>query len=353
VNYAKNATARVADIVGLLTRAGVTAPAMISIQTTDPEVLKIIKRSNIKTKAYDDLLTVFRKERLEVSTDLLIGLPGSTVESFKYDLQYYFDREVPAKGYVLTILPNSPMAEPMYMEKYQIVKDTQGFVQSTFSYNNADLQLMAQIYHTYSMLVLYALFKYGLMFVQWEHGIRSVDFIHALVARMQKAPERFPTIAWVLQCFPGFRTSCGGWRSFVREIAEFASQQFNVPLDSAFEAILLVQEAVLADHGRQFPLRIELGHDVPAYFGDRRSSCGERRPLNSYPAAAVTITDPFGLCLLDPERHVPYDRHALAWELQSPLAIATPWVHFMEMEHAHMGPGATIFSRDSKPFTFG
>lgn len=87
VNYTKNANKYLVEIVKIFTKCGICSEGIISIQTTDEVTLKDIRRSNIKTQAYDDLAEVFRDEGLPLSTDLMYGLPGMTNESFDRDLQ--------------------------------------------------------------------------------------------------------------------------------------------------------------------------------------------------------------------------------------------------------------------------
>ena len=109
-NYAKNATGNLAEIIRIFARSGLASEGIISIQTRDTQTLHVIDRDNIKTERYDELLDVFREERLSLSTDLMIGLPGATPASFKADLQHYFEAGVQAKAYLTRVLVNSPMA---------------------------------------------------------------------------------------------------------------------------------------------------------------------------------------------------------------------------------------------------
>jgi len=120
LTYAKNATERLADIIATLHEAEINSQGVISIQTQDEKTLAVINRSNIKTKRYDELVTIFRERGLPVSSELMVGLPGSTVDSFKADLQFFVNRRVFARVYPTIVLPNSPMAERSYMEKYAI-----------------------------------------------------------------------------------------------------------------------------------------------------------------------------------------------------------------------------------------
>src|SRR5262249_41199094 len=138
VNYAKHGTDRLAEMLKILKTADVTAGAIVSIQSQDPDILKNINRTNIRTERYEELISIFRQNNLPVSSDLIIGLPGATVQNFKDDLQFFFDRKVFAKAYAALVLPNSPMAHRDYMKKFDIKTDEKGKILTTSSYTQAD-----------------------------------------------------------------------------------------------------------------------------------------------------------------------------------------------------------------------
>jgi radical SAM superfamily enzyme len=146
VNYAKNATARLAEIIRILHEADVAGDGIIAMQTTDATTLNIVRRSNIKPRRYEELIDVFRGLKLPISTDLLIGLPCATLDSFARDLQHCIDRGVPARVYSVRVLVNSPMADPAYRERYCIETDEKDEIVSTFSFTRADLQTMKRLY---------------------------------------------------------------------------------------------------------------------------------------------------------------------------------------------------------------
>ena len=50
-----------------------------------------------------------------------MGLPGSTRQSFSNDLQQCADLDIKVRANRTTLLPNSPMNEPGYRQKYGIV----------------------------------------------------------------------------------------------------------------------------------------------------------------------------------------------------------------------------------------
>ncbi|WP_437751023.1 B12-binding domain-containing radical SAM protein [Sorangium sp. So ce1389] len=332
VSYAKNATARLAEIVRILRDADVAAEGVLSMQTTDEATLSIVRRSNIKTRKYDELVDVFRDLKLPVTTDLMTGLPGSTVDSFAGDLQHCIDRAVPARVFHAQVLPNSPMAEPAYREKYRIETDESDNVVSTFSFTRDDLQSMRRLYDAYRLYETSGVLFYLLRYLQWDHGIQAVDFLRRLVAALDADPGAYPALAWVDRYSP-WNLNPGGWRPFYEDIVRYLEEQHGIGPSPALDAVLRMQEAVLREPGRELPETVRLSHDVVAWWRDH--GAGTSRPpasarLDTYPPVEVVVDDPDGLCRLDLTRQRQYDHHFVRWELQSPLRAADAVALFLD-----------------------
>jgi len=337
VNYTKNANERLAEIIRVFTAGGIISQGIISIQTTDAETLRIIDRENIKTEKYDQLIEIFANLGLPLSTDLMIGLPGITPQAFDRDLQRYIDVDVSVKAYPTQLLPNSPMAHPAYMEKHRIKADEDGYLLSCASYSREQLEEMKFTYHAYTVADGYGTLRHVLRFVQWEHGIGAMRQIHDLMATYRENPDRYPAIGWVLRYFSIEKCLPGGWRPFYEEIAEFLAERYQIARDSALEVVLRINEAVMPDESRHYPMTIKLGHDYHRYFADRRTGSADR-PLSDYPPGTLTVTDPNGMAVVDFE-YQQYDTHQFFWELHCPVSriksIAQP-------EQAPKGKMATL-----------
>ncbi len=320
VNYTKNATRRLAVIVKLFAAHDICSQGVISIQTRDPFTLGVINRKNIKTDKYDDLAEIFRVAGLPLSTDLMIGLPGMTVDSFKKDLQYFFDKDVTVKAYLTELLPNSPMADPDYMEKYKIEVDRNNFLKSTFSYSTDDLHVMNMLFNLFSLADSFATLRYVLRYLRWDHGITALDFLHVLYNELESHPYRYPALTYASKVFQHYLNVPGGWHGFYNEIAEFTETQYGIQRDSAFEAVLHYNEMVMPDDAFTYPLKVRLEHDVPAYFRDHnlKDDYGERQ-LVEYPPAVATICNKYSYGHINYNREQ-YDSHQVFWELQSPTA---------------------------------
>ncbi|WP_437617413.1 B12-binding domain-containing radical SAM protein [Sorangium sp. So ce1151] len=332
VSYAKNATARLAEIVRILRDADVAAEGIMSMQTTDKATLSIVRRSNIKTQKYDELVEVFRDLKLPVTTDLMTGLPGATVESFAGDLQHCIDRAVPARVFHAQVLPNSPMADPAYRERYRIETDENDNVVSTFSFTRDDLQSMRRLYDAYRLYEACGILFYVLRYLQWDHGIQAVDFLRRLVGVLAADPGAYPALVWVDRYSP-WNLNVGGWRPFYEDLARYLEDRHGITRSSALEAVLRMQEAVLCEPERTLPETVRLPHDVVAWWRDHGAGTS-RQPvsarLDTYPPTEVVVDDPDGLCRLDLTRQRQLSHQFFRWELRSPLRTTDAVALFLE-----------------------
>ncbi len=78
INWAKNSSKYCTEIQHIL--KGVCDP-LIAVQSTDPKVLKHIKRDNIRMSTITDLVEQGRKDGIAMTTDVLALLPEETLES--------------------------------------------------------------------------------------------------------------------------------------------------------------------------------------------------------------------------------------------------------------------------------
>jgi hypothetical protein len=319
VNYTKNTTRRLVEIIKAFSEGGIISQGIISIQTTDEATLEVINRRNIKTEVYDELAGVFADARLPLSTDLMIGLPGITVAAWDRDLQRYFDADVSVKAYPTQLLPNSPMADPEYRQKYRIEVDENDFVVACHSFDRRQLADMKAIYAAFEIAEGYGLLRYVLRYLQWEHELRALDVLHGLLDRLRTAPQRYPLLTWVFHLFRTQKTVPGGWHAFYDELASFLQAEYGVTRDDALDTALRVNEATMPDDALSYPLSIQLPHDFAAWFSHRKVAPAELRRLAEYGPAEFTVDDPDLMAHIDMD-YLQYDSHQYFWELRSVIA---------------------------------
>lgn len=89
VNWAKNQP-KIFEIAKILKNINL----IVSLQSLDETVLKNIKRQNIKTSVFKDIIDKVNKEGGMSGTEVILGLPGETKESHMGSLRKLFDWNV-------------------------------------------------------------------------------------------------------------------------------------------------------------------------------------------------------------------------------------------------------------------
>ncbi len=123
MNYAKNNFENVFAIVKIFKECDFDRiGATLSFQSLSPTVLKNIGRTNADIEFYKNLLTKYNSEKMKTYSELILGLPGETYESFiagigkLFEIGQHFVFEV----YGCIILPNAHLGQKETIEKFGI-----------------------------------------------------------------------------------------------------------------------------------------------------------------------------------------------------------------------------------------
>jgi radical SAM superfamily enzyme YgiQ (UPF0313 family) len=283
---AKTASPRLTEIIKILADGGLISSGQISMQTTDEQILDNVKRSNIKMSEYRKMISFFHKEGIPAVSDLMLGLPGQTFETCKKDLQFCFDHKVTPMLFATSVMPNAPMADRAYREKFKIVVGKDGFVESTYSFSREEYGRMFDLGLAYKLFVKLGLLKYLLYYVQLEHGIKALDVLERWLLLTSGEPQKYPISTrirrelidrdrgqglkdWILVFWSDEQAQFlfDSLEAFHEEIFLLFQQEFGVVLDStAARAVMKVNREIMPKKRRPMPARIELDHDVAGYF---------------------------------------------------------------------------------------
>jgi hypothetical protein len=326
-SYAKNTVKHVEKIVRTMVDGGIFGQAGISIQSFDEQTLEIINRKNIKTERYDELTRTFRESQLPVYTDLMVGLPGSTLGSLTHDLQQCIEREVMTRSYPTQLLTNSPMNAPEYRELHQIEVDEDDLLVSTASYTAEERAEMDRAVARFHAAESYGTLRQIDRWVHHRTGIPEIEVLDAIGEVADGDPERFPLTSWLLSRFLEYTIPPTTWPLLYDEVEQILRDLYgDALLDHEWTTVRAVQEALMPDRGRAFPCTIPLEHDYVAWswrFSEARADHAEPAevvpPLSDFPPADLVITDPNDVCVEQMGGwHWTADYHY--WELGSPLA---------------------------------
>ena len=122
VQNTKNSTERSYETQKILCDYGLNKGVTLSMQTLSDDVLKNIKRSNIKLSSYFELQKRFIKDGVPTYSDLILALPGETYKSFLVGMCNLIESGQHSRIQFnnLSILPNAEMANETYRKKFGI-----------------------------------------------------------------------------------------------------------------------------------------------------------------------------------------------------------------------------------------
>ena len=123
MNYAKNNFENVFAIVKKFKECDFDRiGATLSFQSMSPVVLKNIGRTNKDLDFYKNLLAKYNKENMKTYSELILGLPGETYDSFISGLCTLFEigQHYVFEIYGCILLPNSMMGQKDYVRKFGI-----------------------------------------------------------------------------------------------------------------------------------------------------------------------------------------------------------------------------------------
>lgn len=300
---AKNTVKNLAGIVQLIRDCDIELHCDMGIQSVADETLAAVNRSNISTSNYLELLSELRQKDNFVPCDLLMGLPGQTVDSFRGDLQFAVDNDVQARIHTVRLLPNSPMNAPEYREEWGIVVDDDGYVQQTTSFTLEERARMFRLVHTYVIADHLAVFRHVMRFVQWDRGVPALDVLQLISDRTLDEPNWKPALGRLIDSFLREQRRPDTWDQIYAEYREVLIDEFGVVDGDDLDAALAAQQFLMPRRLSGFPKSLPVAHDVVAYHQSATRALIQGKPnrpsgpLNSFgPASVEILADPLGLC---------------------------------------------------------
>ena len=330
INYAKNQVKYLRKIIEIMADVGLFSEGVVSLQTTDKATLKVIERSNIKLDKYDELSTEFRRAQLPLAADIMMGLPGSTPESFRNDLQKCTDRDIRVRANPTMLLPNSPMNEPNYRKENGIVARPGDLVRETATYTRAQWDEMEDLRVGYYMFESYGVLRYIARYVRRETGVREVDFYERLRSVALGNRSEWPLLTTAFRYLQGYMAPPGSWGLLIQEVRRYLVSRLKIDDDSGLRTALQVQLAHLPAPGRAFPDVQKLEHDFASWQAvvlaareeGHREDWEKHVPrLSDFGPAEMVLDDPDDICGHDIGKHrFTLDLNFRTWELESPVA---------------------------------
>ena len=118
VQNTKNVKERAFGVQKLLAASGLGKGVTLSMQSLNSETLTLIKRDNISLESYEDLQNRFRESKVLTYSDLILGLPGENLSSWKSGIGKLISsgQHNRIQFNNLSILPNAEMGSKDYQQ---------------------------------------------------------------------------------------------------------------------------------------------------------------------------------------------------------------------------------------------
>jgi radical SAM superfamily enzyme YgiQ (UPF0313 family) len=204
VQNTKNKRERAYGVQKKLADSGLAKAVTIALQSTSKEALVAIKRDNISLDDYFYLQSEFRKDGIPTYTEMIIGLPEETYDSFSMGISDIIINGQHNKIQFnnLSILPNAEMGSKEYLEAYKIktvacpivnmhgalevepldkIKETQELVISTSSCDLADWKKTRIFASLIEFLYFSKVLQIPLLYVNVELGYSYKKLIELFI----------------------------------------------------------------------------------------------------------------------------------------------------------------------------
>ena len=168
--HTKNASHRTIEIGKILGRK---VRFLMAVQSLNPEVLKNIKRSNIKLKDYEEIATHARENDLLTASDLIIGLPGEDLSSIKRSLETLYRRGIDKVDlFTLILIPGTDLYARSMRERFGLKtmhRLANGSVLDIDGETVAEIEEVVVETDTLSFDDCLTLGKYSALSIFWHH----------------------------------------------------------------------------------------------------------------------------------------------------------------------------------------
>jgi len=194
--WAKLSSEKIIPIAKKLQEGNVLKAVSLALQSLDETALETVKRANIKFSQFSQLTETFRKNGIPTYTELIMGLPGETVESWKKGLEILASDMKGGSLYIYNcgVFENAPMNTPAYLDFNKIksirspiylshssinergIPEYENIIVSSSSFTTDDLKKIylyswvIQVYHNFGI------FEFLTKFYKKENEISIMQF---------------------------------------------------------------------------------------------------------------------------------------------------------------------------------
>jgi putative methyltransferase len=206
-NFAKNSNDRVFEISRALSDHDMLMGTTLSMQSMSMDVLEAINRRNIGLENFRQLKKRYDEARIHTYTELILGLPKETCNSFKQGIGQLLEsgNHDDIRVYELILLPNAPMNDPAVrlehgirtLDKYMYLPEagasddeieTVELVVETNSMNRSEWMEAMIFAQVVQILHNECFTRYIAVHARRQYGILYEDFYEHVIGYFQRRP---------------------------------------------------------------------------------------------------------------------------------------------------------------------
>lgn len=205
--YGKNTDEKIFRIGSLFHKHNLEKGITLARQSNDEDVLKNIKRGNISMDTYRNLQEKFNKEDIPIYSELILGLPGETTESWKRGIEELLEAGLKNQLYVYMcqVYPNTDLGDEDYQKEFGVVtksielnemhttikdgswiKEYEDVVIGLDSMTTDEWKEMAKL--SWLVMLMHSL-KLGFFIMNWlheEYGVKHIELLEYLIKSDRK-----------------------------------------------------------------------------------------------------------------------------------------------------------------------
>lgn len=206
--FTKNSDERVFEINKAMNECGLSKGATISLQTLSDKTLSDICRTNMTFPHYTELVRKYNEAGIFTYTDMILGLPGETFESFTEGIGKLFEAGQHSSVNIFNceMLINARLSQKEMLEKHEIkhakcslnrhhtelgteTEENNSVVIATKDMSEkewVDANIFVAVtgaFHNLGLLQYFAIYLYN------EFGVGYTDFYLSLINNFKKQPD--------------------------------------------------------------------------------------------------------------------------------------------------------------------
>ncbi|HEY0087631.1 MAG TPA: radical SAM protein, partial [Candidatus Lokiarchaeia archaeon] len=206
INWLKNSSKKIMEIIETLNRGGVGARLTLSMQSFNEDTLKAVKRKNISFEKLKELKKEAARKGIITYTELILGLPEDSYDSILKSLDNCMDGCLTHFFivYLGRLLDATEMSEDEYKNKYKLktrtckvgigrhegfnvgVDETEEIIVSTSALTVSDWTKIFDIIHVALTLYNFRLAFFIFNYLRAEYNIDIIDLIKFIIKKAIK-----------------------------------------------------------------------------------------------------------------------------------------------------------------------